>query len=310
MTRVAVLYGGISAEREVSLASGTQCIAGLREAGFEVIPIEVGADLAAVIAALQEAKPDVVFNTLHGRFGEDGCIQGVLDWLQLPYTGSGVRASAVAMDKPAAKALLAAADIPLARHVLVTPEELEAADPMPRPFVVKPPNEGSSVGVTILREGDNNPHGRRAAIAREWRHGPRIMVEPYIPGRELTVAVLGDRALAVTEITTDLQFYDYDAKYAAGGSRHAIPAPIHPEAAKRAMEVAVAAHRALGCRGVSRADFRYDDTAGEPGRLYLLEVNTQPGMTATSLVPEQAAHVGIPFPALCAWMVEQARHGA
>ncbi|MFC7476115.1 D-alanine--D-alanine ligase [Dankookia sp. GCM10030260] len=304
-TRVAVLYGGISAEREVSLASGTQCIAALREAGFEVTPVDVSADLAGVIAALAAAKPDVVFNTLHGRFGEDGCIQGVLDWLQLPYTGSGVRASAVAMDKPAAKALLAAARLPVCAHVMVTPEALEAADPMPRPFVVKPPNEGSSVGVTILRDGDN----RRAAIAREWRFGPEIMVEPYIPGRELTVAVMGDRALAVTEIATHLQFYDYEAKYAEGGSRHAIPAPIHPDAARQAMEAAVAAHRALGCRGVSRADFRYDDTAGEPGRLFLLEVNTQPGMTRTSLVPEQAAHVGIPFPALCAWMVEQARHG-
>jgi D-alanine-D-alanine ligase len=306
MTRVEVLHGGISAEREVSLASGTQCISALREAGFEVTPVDVGADLAAVIAALAAAKPDVVFNTLHGRFGEDGCIQGVLDWMQIPYTGSGIRASAIAMDKPAAKALLAAAKLPVCAHVVVTPEQLEAADPMPRPFVVKPPNEGSSVGVTILREGDN----RRAAIAREWRFGPHIMVEPYIPGRELTVAVMGDRALAVTEITTDLQFYDYDAKYAAGGSRHAIPAPIHPEAAAQAMEAAVAAHRALGCRGVSRADFRYDDTAGEPGRLVLLEVNTQPGMTRTSLVPEQAAHVGIPFPALCAWMVGQARHGS
>jgi D-alanine-D-alanine ligase len=306
MTRVAVLFGGISAEREVSLASGAQCIAALREAGFEVAPIEVGADLAATIGAITAAKPDAVFNTLHGRFGEDGCIQGVLDWMQIPYTGSGIRASAIAMDKPAAKTLLAAAGIPLASHLLVTPEELESADPMPRPFVVKPPNEGSSVGVTILHEGDN----RRSVIAREWRHGPRIMVESYVPGRELTVAVLGDRALAVTEITTDLQFYDYDAKYADGGSRHAIPAPVHPDIARQAMEVAVAAHRALGCRGVSRADFRYDDTAGEPGRLVLLEVNTQPGMTRTSLVPEQAAHVGIPFPALCAWMVEQARHGA
>ncbi|TCZ63168.1 D-alanine--D-alanine ligase [Roseicella aquatilis] len=304
--RVAVLFGGISAEREVSLASGNQCITALQQAGFEVIPIEVGADLAGLIAQLQAARPDAVFNTLHGRFGEDGCIQGMLDWLQLPYTGSGLRASAVAMDKPAAKALLAAAGLPLPQHVLVTPEQLEAADPLPRPFVVKPPNEGSSVGVTILRDGDN----RRAAIAREWRFGPRIMVESYIPGRELTVAVMGDRALAVTEIATHLQFYDYEAKYADGGSQHAIPAPIHPEAARQAMAAAVAAHEALGCRGVSRADFRYDDTAGEPGRLFLLEVNTQPGMTATSLVPEQAAHVGIPFPALCAWMVEQARHGA
>ncbi|MDI3307757.1 MAG: D-alanine--D-alanine ligase [Acetobacteraceae bacterium] len=306
MKRVAVLYGGISAEREVSLASGAQCIAALREAGFTVLPVEVGADLGAVIAALKEAKPDVVFNTLHGRYGEDGCIQGVLDWLGLPYTGSGLRASALAMDKAAAKAMFAAAGLPLAQHRLVTPEELEAADPLPLPYVVKPPNEGSSVGVTIIRGGDN----RRAAIAREWPYGPRIMAESYIPGRELTVAVMGDRALAVTEIATHLPFYDYEAKYAEGGSRHTIPAPVHPQAAAQAMEVAVAAHRALGCRGVSRADFRYDDTAGEPGRLVLLEVNTQPGMTRTSLVPEQAAHCGIPFPALCAWMVEQARHGA
>ena len=305
MKRVAVLYGGISAEREVSLASGGQCIAALREAGFAVTPIEVGADLGAVLAALAEARPDAVFNTLHGRYGEDGCIQGVLDWLGLPYTGSGLRASALAMDKVAAKTMFAAAGLPLAAHRLVTPEELEAEDPLPLPYVVKPPNEGSSVGVTIIRGGDN----RRAQIARDWSHGPRIMVEPYIPGRELTVAVMGDRALAVTEIATHLAFYDYEAKYADGGSRHVIPAPVHPAAAAQAMEVAVAAHRALGCRGVSRADFRYDDTAGEPGRLVLLEVNTQPGMTRTSLVPEQAAHCGIPFPQLCAWMVEQARHG-
>jgi D-alanine-D-alanine ligase len=258
------------------------------------------------LAALAAAKPDAVFNTLHGRFGEDGAIQGVLDWLQLPYTGSGVRASAVAMDKPAAKAVFSAAGIPLAPHRLVSPEQLEAADPLPRPFVIKPPNEGSSVGVTILRTGDN----RRATIAQEWRFGPQIMVEPYIPGRELTVAVMGDRALAVTEIATHLQFYDYEAKYTDGGSRHVIPAQVHPDITAQAMDLAVAAHQALGCRGVSRADFRYDDTQGEPGKLYLLEVNTQPGMTATSLVPEQAAHVGIPFPALCGWMVEHARHGA
>lgn len=304
--RVAVLHGGISAEREVSLASGRQCVAALREAGFTVLPIEVGPDLGALVTALKDAKPDVVFNTLHGRYGEDGCIQGVLDWLGLPYTGSGLRASALAMDKVAAKALFAAAGLPLAEHRMVTPEELEAADPLPLPYVVKPVNEGSSVGVTIIRGGDN----RRAAIARDWTHGPRIMAESYVPGRELTVAVMEDRALAVTEIATHLAFYDYEAKYAEGGSRHAIPAPVHPEAAAQAMQVAVAAHRALGCRGVSRADFRYDDTGGEPGRLVLLEVNTQPGMTRTSLVPEQAAHVGIPFPALCAWMVEQARHGA
>jgi len=306
MTHVAVLHGGVSAEREVSLATGAQVVAALREAGFAVTPIEVGADLGAVIAALQAAKPDAVFNALHGRFGEDGCIQGVLDWLGLPYTHSGLRASAIAMDKAAAKAAFAAAGLPVAPSRIVSPEELEAADPLPRPFVVKPVNEGSSVGVEILVSGDN----RRAEIARGWKFDRRIMAEAYIPGRELTVAVMGDRPLEVTEIATGNVFYDYEAKYADGGSRHTLPAPVHPAIREQAMEAAVRAHQALGCRGVSRADFRYDDTAGEPGRLYILEVNTQPGMTRTSLVPEQAAHVGIPFPELCAWMVREARNGA
>ncbi len=305
MTRVAVLYGGISAEREVSLSSGEQCIIALRAAGFDVTPVEVGSDLPAVIEAMRVAKPEVVFNALHGRFGEDGCIQGVLDWMGLPYTHSGLRASAMAMDKASAKAVFASAGLPVAEGRIVTPEELEAEDPLPRPYVVKPVNEGSSVGVTILRAGDN----RRAEIARTWRYDRRIMAESYVPGRELTVAVMGDRALEVTEIATGNVFYDYEAKYAPGGSAHTLPAAVHPTVRAQAMEVAVAAHRALGCRGVSRADFRYDDTAGEPGRLVLLEVNTQPGMTPTSLVPEQAAHVGIPFPDLCAWMVREARHG-
>ena len=305
MTHVAVLHGGVSAEREVSLATGTQVVAALRQAGFEVTPIEVGQDLAAVIAALQTAKPDAVFNALHGRFGEDGCIQGVLDWLGLPYTHSGLRASALAMDKAAAKAAFAAAGLPVAPSRIVSPEELEAADPLPRPYVVKPVNEGSSVGVEILRAGDN----RRAEVARNWKYDRRIMAEAYIPGRELTVAVMGDRPLEVTEIATGNVFYDYEAKYAHGGSRHTLPAPVHPAIRAQAMDAAVRAHQALGCRGVSRADFRYDDTAGEPGRLYILEVNTQPGMTRTSLVPEQAAHLGIAFPDLCAWMVREARHG-
>ncbi|MCS6891576.1 MAG: D-alanine--D-alanine ligase [Rhodovarius sp.] len=302
--RIAVLMGGISAEREVSLATGAQVTAGLRAAGFEALPIEVTADLAGLIATLTALRPDAVFNALHGRFGEDGCIQGVLDWLGIPYTHSGLRASALAMDKVATKAVFAAAGLPVARHVEITPEALAEADPLPRPFVVKPVQEGSSVGVAILRPGDNH----RAEIARGWRYG-RMMAEEFIPGRELTVAVMGERALAVTEIATHLPFYDYEAKYAPGGSRHLLPAPIHPAAAAEAMELALAAHRALGCRGVSRADFRYDDTAGEPGRLVLLEVNTQPGMTPTSLLPEQAAHCGIAFPALCRWLVEEACHG-
>lgn len=302
MTRVTVLYGGISAEREVSLNSGTQVAAALREAGYDVTAIDVGHDLGAVIAALNP-KPDVVFNALHGRYGEDGAIQGVLDWLGIPYTHSGVRASAVAMDKQAAKALFVAAGLPVPAGRLVTIGELAAADPLPLPYVIKPLNEGSSVGVSFVRSGDN----RRAEIARTWRFGPTALVEAFIPGRELTVGVMEDRALAVTEIRAVAgQFYDYESKYADGGSRHIIPAGVHPDAYAQAMDIAVAAHRAIGCRGASRCDFRYDDTQGEPGRLVLLEINTQPGMTATSLLPEQAAYRGISFPNLCAWMVEHA----
>jgi D-alanine-D-alanine ligase len=302
MTRVVVLYGGISAEREVSLSTGIQVIAALRDTGFDVDPIVVGQDLGAVIAALTP-KPDAVFNALHGRFGEDGAIQGVLDWLGIPYTHSGVRASSLAMDKQAAKALFVSAGLPVAPGRMVSIEDLQAGDPMPLPYVVKPLNEGSSVGVTVVRAGDN----RRAEIARGWTFGPTALVEEYIPGRELTVGVLDDRALAVTEIRAVAgTFYDYESKYADGGSRHIIPAAVHPDVYAQAMNVAVAAHRALGCRGATRCDFRYDDTAGEPGRLILLEINTQPGLTPTSLRPEQAAHRGMSFPKLCAWMVENA----
>jgi len=228
----------------------------------------------------------------------------VLDWLGLPYTHTGLRASALAMDKAAAKAVFRQAGLPVAEHRLVTREDLEAADPLPLPYVVKPVNEGSSVGVHILRDGDN----RRADIARDWTYGEHAMAESYIPGRELTVGVMGDRALAVTDIIADAgQFYDYESKYAAGGSRHVLPARMFPDAYAQALDIALRAHQALGCRGASRADLRYDEAAG---RLVLLEVNTQPGLTPTSLLPEQAAHCGIPFPALCAWMVKEARHGA
>jgi D-alanine-D-alanine ligase len=307
MTRVAVLYGGISAEREVSLSSGRQVIVALKEAGFDVTPVLVTRDLKALITALTEPRPDVVFNALHGRYGEDGCIQGILEWLELPYTHSGVRASALAMDKAAAKAAFVSAGLPVARGRVVPVAELAAADPMPLPYVVKPLSEGSSVGVHILREGSNT----RAEIARQWRFGPAAMAEEYVPGRELTVGVMGDTPLAVTDITAlhGGGFYDYEAKYADGGSRHVIPAAIHPDIYARALDVARAAHEALGCRGATRADFRYDDTAGEPGRLVLLEVNTQPGLTPTSLLPEQAAYRGIGFPTLCRWMVEQASCG-
>ena len=305
MTRVAVLYGGISAEREVSLSTGKQVIAALRQAGFEVQPVEVGSDLGAVIAALQP-KPDVVFNALHGRYGEDGVIQGVLDWIGVRYTHSGMRASALAMDKVAAKAAFASAGLPVAGGRVVELDELAAADPLPLPYVVKPINEGSSVGVEIIKRGDN----RRAEVAQSWRFGRNALVEEYIPGRELTVGVMGDRALAVTEILADAGvFYDYESKYADGGSRHIIPAQVHPDTYSRALEIAAEAHRVIGCRGATRCDFRYDDTAGEPGRLVLLEINTQPGLTPTSLLPEQAAHHGIGFPQLCAWMVENAACG-
>ncbi len=297
MTRVTVLYGGISAEREVSLRSGAQVSDALREAGFDVTEYNVTEDLAALIAALTPA-PDVVFNALHGRFGEDGTIQGVLDYLGIPYTHSGVRASALAIDKAAAKSVFAQAGLPVAPHRLIDISELADHDPLPPPYVVKPVNEGSSVGVHIVRAGDN----RTPDIVRDWHFGP-AMVEQYVPGRELTVCVLEDHALFVTEIVTDEEFYDYHAKYAAGGSRHVIPAQLPPDITHRAKDIALAAHRALGCRGATRADLRYDESSD---RLVLLEVNTQPGMTATSLLPEQAALAGISFPALCAWMVERA----
>jgi len=298
MKTVAVLMGGISSEREVSLSSGQQVVAALRSLGLEVTPIDLTDDLPALIAALTP-KPDVVFNALHGRFGEDGAIQGVLDWLNIPYTHSGVRASAMAMDKAVARAVYAQAGLPIAAGALVTPEQLAAAEPMPLPYVIKPINEGSSVGVSILHKGDN----RRAEIAQSWDYGPLILVEEFIPGRELTVAVLGDRALCVTEINASHAFYDYASKYQEGGSSHLLPAPIPGDITARALDLALAAHNALGLRGVSRTDFRYDD---KTDRLVILETNAQPGLTPVSLLPEQAAHCGISFPALCLWLVENA----
>ena len=302
MTRVCVLHGGISTEREVSLSSGLQVAAALREAGYDVTLIDVTDDLPALLKALTP-KPDAVFNALHGRFGEDGAIQGVLDWLNIPYTHSGIRASAIAMDKQVSKAMFVAAGLPVAKGAIVAVEDLFAADPMPMPYVIKPISEGSSVGVEIIRLGGN----RRATVAREWRFGPTAMVEEFIPGRELTVSVMGDRALAVTDIIADAgAFYDYESKYADGGSHHIVPAAVHPDIYALAMDVALRAHETIGCRGATRSDFRYDDTQGEPGRLVLLEINTQPGLTPTSLLPEQAAHTGMDFPSLCAWMVRHA----
>lgn len=306
--RVTVLMGGISAERAVSLSSGVQVLAALRQAGYDARALDAGPDLRAMLDALHAEPPDVVFNALHGRFGEDGAIQGVLDWLGIPYTHSGIRASAMAMDKAAARAVFVAAGLPVAEGGLVEIAALAECHPLPPPYVVKPVNEGSSVGVEIIQEGSN----QRAAVAAGWRFGTHALVEAFIPGRELTVGVMGERALTVTDILPNPAvshgFYDYDAKYASGGSRHVLPAEIHPDASAQALEIALAAHRALGCRGATRTDFRYDDTGlgGGPGRLVVLEVNTQPGLTPTSLLPEQAAYCGIDFPSLCGWMVEHA----
>jgi D-alanine-D-alanine ligase len=293
---VVVLMGGWSSEREVSLVSGAAVADSLRAAGYRVTAIDVQRDVGTVLSRLSP-RPDAVFNALHGRYGEDGCVQGLLDILGLPYTHSGLLASALAMHKPMAQRLFAQAGIAVAEHRIVSREQVMGGDVMPRPYVIKPLNEGSSVGVRIVREGDN------LTIAREgdWPYGGEVMVERFIEGRELTVAVMGDRALAVTEISTHRGFYDYDAKYAEGGSRHVIPAEIDPEVYDEAKRLSVLAHRTLGCRGVSRADFRFDGRT-----LYMLEINTQPGMTPTSLVPEQAAYAGISFQELVSWMVENA----
>ena len=301
MSKIAVLLGGRSAEREVSLVSGHDCAGALREEGFEVVEIDPSA--ADLAARLNAEKPDVVFNALHGRWGEDGCVQGLLELLRLPYTHSGVLASALAMHKQRAKDVFAAAGLPLVKSIVVSRKEAAARHLMEPPYVVKPVNEGSSVGVFIIRKGDNRPP--EALGSDRWDLSNLMMVEEYVPGRELTVAVMGTKALAVTEITTKLEFYDYEAKYAAGGSVHTLPAKIPPAVTEAAMRLAERAHAALGCRGVSRCDFRYDDTAGKQ-RLVVLEVNTQPGMTPTSLVPEQAALNGMSYRALCRWIVEDA----
>ena len=298
---VAVLMGGTSVEREVSLVTGKACAEGLREAGYQVAEIDVGRDVAALVEALTP-PPDTVFNALHGRWGEDGCVQGILELLCIPYTHSGLLASALAMDKPVAKQLFAAVGLTCPEGVVVDAEDLAAGDALPRPFVVKPVNEGSSVGVRIVKNGTNLPPVDLAL----WPPGTKLLVEKFIAGRELTVAVMGDRALAVTEIRPRQGFYDYEAKYTDGRADHVIPAQIPADVYDRALEMALTAHRVLGCRGVSRADFRYDDTVKASGDLYLLEINTQPGMTPLSLVPEQAAYLNIDFPELCAWMVEHA----
>lgn len=298
---VTVLMGGWSPEREVSLSSGRECAKALVDRGYKVRLADVGRDLPALLRAL-DPRPDVIFNALHGIGGEDGTVQAVFEMLRIPYTHSGVLASALAMHKPTAKAIFRDAGLPVAEGVVTRPEELAESDPMPAPFVVKPTNQGSSVGVRIVRLNDNS--WREEVTA--WEFGTEILAERFIPGRELTVAVMGDRALGVCEIIPNGSFYDYTAKYAAGGSDHLVPAPVPAAVYEEALEIGLRAHQALGCRGVSRADLRYDNTPAGGGRLYLLEVNTQPGMTPTSLVPDIARHVGIDFDELVAWMVENA----
>jgi len=298
MKRVAVIYGGWSSERDVSLTSGKQMANAARSAGYDVVEIDAGRDLAT---QLTDAEPDVVLNGLHGPWGEDGCVQGALEVLGLPYSHSGVLASALAMDKLKSKAVFREAGIPIAEDKQVTRAEAAAAHPLKPPYVIKPVAEGSSFGVLIVREGANGP--AKELTGPNWHYGDHLMAEEFIPGRELTVAVLGDRALAVTEITTLRDYYDFDAKYEAGGSQHVIPADLPAHVTDAAMEFALKAHKALGCRGATRSDFRYDD---KRDRLVILETNTQPGMTPTSLVPEQAAFGGMSFEQLVAWMIEDA----
>ena len=291
---VTVLMGGASAEREVSLSTGRECAAALRAHGYEVSELDAGPDLPARLA---DARPDVAFNALHGTGGEDGRVQGLLEWLRIPYTHSGVLASALALDKARAKAAFAAHGLPVAEHRIVARAEAARRHVLAPPYVVKPNAEGSSVGIHIVPEGSNAPPALEDCPAE-------VMVEAFAPGRELTTTVVGDRALAVTDIVTH-GWYDYHAKYAPGGSHHVCPAEIPDPVRDACLDMALTAHRALGCRGVTRTDFRWDEARGTGG-LIVLELNTQPGMTPTSLTPEQAAACGMSFPELCAWMVEDA----
>jgi len=292
--KVAVLMGGPSAEREVSLSSGRECAAALRDEGFNVFELDAGPDL---MTRLSDVAPDVVFNALHGRWGEDGCAQGILEWLQIPYTHSGVLSSALAMDKQRSKDVYKLHGLPIVESVIASAQDVCRRHVMPPPYVVKPNNEGSSVGVYLVNEGDTPPQLSDEMPAT-------VMVEAYAPGRELTTTVVGDTPLTVTDILTD-GWYDYEAKYEVGGSSHVVPADVPQEIFDACMEYAVRAHDALGCRGVSRTDFRWDESKGLEG-LVLLETNTQPGMTPTSLSPEQAQKTGMSFGALCRWMVEDA----
>ena len=293
--KVAVLMGGPSAEREVSLSTGRECATALRDEGYDVIEVDAGPDLCA---RLIDLNPDIVFNALHGRWGEDGCVQGMLEWLHIPYTHSGVLASSLAMDKQRSKAAFRAAGIPVVESVIAAKYDVMARHVLAAPYVVKPNNEGSSVGVYLVMDGADAPPDLSDDMP------DMVMVETFAPGRELTTTVMGDRALGVTDILTD-GWYDYDAKYKPGGSRHVVPADLPAEITDACMDLAVRAHDALGCRGVSRTDFRWDEARGLDG-LIVLEVNTQPGMTPTSLTPEQAGQIGMSFGDMCRWIVEDA----
>jgi D-alanine-D-alanine ligase len=298
---VAVLMGGWSAERDVSLRSGKACAEALVRLGYQVTRIDVGRDIATVLSTV---KPDVALNVLHGRPGEDGTLQGILEILAIPYSHSGVLASSVAMQKDVAKTLLKAADVPVPEGLVVSRFEAAARHALPPPYVVKPIAEGSSVGVFIVHA--DHAHPPQELNRPDWAFGDQVIAEKYIAGKELTCAIRGDDVLGVIEIVPTVTFYDYQAKYAPGGSKHLLPAPISPFVYQQVRRLALAAHRALGCRGVSRADFRYDDRIEGTGGIFCLEVNTQPGMTETSLVPELAAHAGMTFDELVRWMIEDA----
>jgi D-alanine-D-alanine ligase len=302
MKHVVVLMGGWSAEREISLRSGKACADALERLGlYRVSRLDVDRDVATSLRAL---KPDAALNLLHGRPGEDGTVQGMLEVLGIPYSHSGVLASALAMQKDKAKVVLKAAQVPVPDGMVVTRKEAAARHLLPQPYVIKPVAEGSSVGVFMVRE--DHKHPPQELTRADWAFGERVLVEPYIPGKELTCAVMGEKTLGVIEIVPAVKFYDYEAKYAPGGSKHLLPAPIAPTVYREVQRLALAAHRALGCRGVTRSDFRYDDRLDDTKGLFCLEVNTQPGMTEVSLVPELAAHAGIKFEQLVRWMVEDA----
>lgn len=304
MKHVAVLMGGWSAEREVSLRSGKACADALERTAYRVSRVDVNPDIAATLRAL---KPDVALNVLHGRPGEDGTLQGMLEVLGIPYSHSGVLASALAMQKEIAKTVLKAAGVPVPGGMVVSRKDAAQRHLLPTPYVIKPVAEGSSVGVFVVRE--DHKHPPQELTRPDWAFGDQILVEPYIPGKELTCAVMGGQALGVIEIVPAVKFYDYEAKYAPGGSKHLLPAPIAEEIYREVQRIALAAHRAIGCRGVTRSDFRYDNGLGGTKGLFCLEVNTQPGMTETSLVPEMAQHAGISFDELVRWMVEDASLG-